>query len=123
MRSVLAFVLTFAIAAVVAAASLEDNVAGKWTLTVAAPGESVEVLLDLKQDGEKVTGTMASSHGSGTVTKGSFKDKKLSATFTAEIQGSPTELGLEGTVDGDKISGTMNVAGLGSFSYSGTRSK
>jgi hypothetical protein len=123
MRSVFAFILTFAIAAVVAAASLEDKVDGKWTLTVAAPGESVEVLLDLKQDGEKVTGTMASSVGGGTVSKGTFKEKKLSATITADIQGSPTELGVEGTVDGDKISGTITAHGLGSFPYSGTRSK
>jgi hypothetical protein len=123
MRSVFASILTFAIAAVVAAASLEDKVDGKWTLTVAAPGESVEVLLDLKQDGEKVTGTMASSVGGGTVSKGTFKEKKLSATITADIQGSPTELGVEGTVDGDKISGTITAHGLGSFPYSGTRSK
>ena len=123
MRSVIVFVLTLAIATVVAAASLKDEVAGKWTLTVAAPGESVEVLLDLKQDVEKVTGTMASSVGAGTVSKGTFKDKKLSASITADIQGSPTELGVEGTVDGDKISGTITAHGLGSFPYSGTRSK
>jgi hypothetical protein len=123
MRSVFVFVLTFAIAAVVAAAGFEDKVDGKWTLTVAAPGENVEVLLDLKQDGEKVTGTMSSTHGSGTVSSGTFKEKKLTATLSADIQGSPTELGIEGTVDGDKISGTLTASGLGSFSYAGVRSK
>jgi len=123
MRSVLVSVLILAIAAVVAAASLKDEVAGKWTLSVDAPGESVEVLLDLKQDGESVTGSMSSSHGSGTISKGTFKENKLSATIAAEIQGSPTELGLEGTVDGDKMSGTLNVTGLGSFAYAGARSK
>lgn len=123
MRSVFVFILTFAIAAVVTAASFEDKVAGKWTLTVAAPGESVEVLLDLKQEGETVTGTMTSGVGGGAVTKGTFKEKKLTATITADIQGSPTELGVEGTVDGDKISGTITAHGLGSFSYAGTRSK
>ena len=123
MRSVIIFVLTFAIASVVAAASFKDEVAGKWSLTVDAPGEAVQVVLDLKQEGEKVTGTMASTHGSGTVTKGTFKEKKLSATINADIQGSPTELSVEGTVDGDKISGTITAPGLGSFGYAGTRSK
>ncbi len=123
MRSVLVFVLTFAIASVVAAAGFADGVAGKWSLSVAAPGEAVDVLLDLKQDGENVTGTMSSGVGGGTITKGSFKDKKLTATITADIQGSPTELGVEGTVDGDKITGSITAHGLGSFSFAGTRAK
>lgn len=119
------FVLTFAVAGVIgtAAAGSYHDVAGKWSLAVDVPGESVEVVLDLKQDGEAVTGTMASTHGSGTVTKGSFKEHKLNATIKADIQGSPTELTLDGTVDGDKISGTINAAGLGSFSYAGSRAK
>lgn len=123
MRSALIFVLMFAIASVVAAATLKDEVGGKWTLTVDAPGEAVEVVLDLKQDGENVTGTMASTHGGGTIAKGVYKDKKLTATVKADLQGSPTELGIEGTVDGDKISGTITAPGLGSFAYAGTRAK
>ena len=123
MRSVLIFVLTFAVASVIAAATFKDEVAGKWTLTVDAPGEAVEVVLDLKQEGENVTGTMASTHGSGTVTKGTFKEKKLNATLKADIQGSPTELTIDGTVDGDKISGTITAGGLGSFAYAGARAK
>lgn len=123
MRSALIFVLTFALVSVVAAAALKDEVAGKWSLTVDAPGEAVQVVLDLKQEGENVTGTMTSGVGGGTITKGTFKDKKLSATITADIQGSPTELGLEGTVDGDKITGSITAHGLGNFAYAGTRAK
>src|SRR5688572_6801764 len=76
-----------------------DSVTGKWTLSVAAPGEAVEVVLDLKQDGESVTGTMTSTHGSGKVTKGTFKDKKLNATLAADVQGSQTELVIDGAVE------------------------
>jgi len=123
MRSVLIFALTLAIASVVVAAGFKDEVAGKWNLTVDAPGDAVQVQLDLKQEGEAVTGTMVSTHGSGTIAKGTFKDKKLVATINADLQGSPTELGVEGTVDGDKISGTITAAGLGSFSYTGSRAK
>lgn len=123
MRSIFVFVLTFVIAGVVVAATFKDEVAGKWNLNVDAPGEAVQVQLDLKQDGETVTGTMASGVGGGTITKGTFKDKKLTATITADIQGSPTELGLEGTVDGDKISGSITAHGLGNFSFAGNRTK
>ncbi|MEQ1762251.1 MAG: S9 family peptidase [Pyrinomonadaceae bacterium] len=99
------------------------SVTGKWALSVAAPGEAVDVLLDLKQNGDNVTGTMASGVGGGTITKGSFKDNKLIATITADIQGSPTELAIEATIDGDKITGSITAHGLGNFSFAGTRSK
>ncbi|HEX6278996.1 MAG TPA: hypothetical protein VFZ49_03175 [Pyrinomonadaceae bacterium] len=123
MRSVLLSIVITVVATVAFAAVTADEVTGKWSLSVAAPGEAVEVLLDLKQEGENVTGTMASTHGSGTISKGSYKEKKLSATINADIQGNPTELGLEGTVDGDKISGSLTATGLGTFPYSGSRSK
>src|SRR5690606_37694552 len=87
--------------------SSASSASGKWTLTVDAPGEAVEVVLELQQSGEAITGTMSSTVGGGTVTKGSLSGKKLTASITAEIQGSPMELGLEGTVDGDKIYGTI----------------
>jgi len=100
-----------------------DGITGKWTLSVAAPGEAVEVVLDLKQDGEAVTGTMASTHGTGKITKGTFKDKKLNATLAADIQGSQTELLIDGTVEGEKITGSLTATGLGTFAYSGTKNK
>ena len=100
-----------------------DTVAGKWTLSVDAPGEAVDVLLDLTQKGDEVSGTMSSTHGSGKITKGIFKEKKLTATITADIQGSPTELQLEGTVDGEKITGALTATGLGTFGFTGAKSK
>ena len=98
-----------------------ESITGKWTLSVDAPGEAVEVVLDLKQDGEAVTGTMTSTHGSGKITKGTFKDKKLNATLAADIQGSQAELLIEGVVEGEKISGSLTATGLGTFAYSGTK--
>jgi hypothetical protein len=100
-----------------------DEVTGKWSLALQVPGETVDVLLDLKQDGESVTGTLTSSHASGKIGKGTYKEKKLSAVATVEIQGSPAEVQIDGTVDGDKISGSLTVQGMGSFPYTGSKSK
>ena len=100
-----------------------DEVTGKWSLALQVPGETVDVVLDLKQEGESVTGTLASSHASGKIDKGSYKEKKLSATATVDLQGSPAEVQIDGTVDGEKITGSMTVQGLGSFPYTGSKSK
>ena len=100
-----------------------DEVTGKWSLALQVPGETVDVVLDLKQSGESVTGTLTSSHASGKIDKGSYKEKKLSATATVDLQGSPTEVQIDGTVDGDKITGSLTVQGMGSFPYTGSKSK
>lgn len=122
------FLLTFALFAFAftvfaSPAGTADNISGKWSLAVQIPGETVDVQLDLKQDGEAVTGTLTSSHASGKIAKGTFKEKKLSAVAAVDIQGSPTDFQIDGTVDGDKISGSITVTGMGSFPYTGSKSK
>ncbi|HVF45927.1 MAG TPA: S9 family peptidase [Pyrinomonadaceae bacterium] len=99
------------------------NGAGKWTLNVDAGGQTIEVVLDLKQNGSGVTGTMSSQAGGGTVEKGSVSGKNVSLTVKGEVQGQSTEIQVDGVIDGDKISGTIVVAGLGSFPFTGSRSK
>ena len=99
------------------------NITGKWTLSVDAGGQIVEVVLDLKQNGAAMTGTMSSQAGGGTVEKGTVSGKNLSVTVKGEVQGQSTEIQIDGTIDGDKLSGTVNVPGLGSFPFTGSRSK
>jgi dipeptidyl aminopeptidase/acylaminoacyl peptidase len=99
------------------------NVTGKWTLSVDAGGQVVDVMLDLKQNGDALTGSMVSSVGGGTVNKGSVSGKTIKATINADVQGQPTELQLDGTIDGDKISGTILAPGLGSFPFTGSKNK
>ena len=122
------FLLTLALLASVltvlaAPAGPAENVTGKWSLALQVPGETVDVVLDLKQEGEAVTGSLTSSHASGKIGKGTFKEKKLSATASVDIQGSPTDVQIEGSVDGEKITGSITVPGMGSFPYTGGRSK
>lgn len=118
---VLAFALVFSALAVFAATA--DDISGKWTLAVDAPGETVDVLLDLKQKDEAVTGTMTSSHASGTIDKGTYKEKKFTATVKADLQGSPVELVIDGKVDGEKMTGSITAPGLGTFPFTGGKSK
>ena len=125
---IFSFFLTIALLATAltvfaASAGTDDDITGKWSLALQVPGETVDVVLDLKQEGEAVTGSLTSSHASGKIGKGTYKEKKLSAVATVDLQGSPAEVQIDGTVDGDKITGSMTVQGMGSFPYTGSKSK
>ena len=122
------FLLTIALFATAltvfaAPAGTAETISGKWALALETPNGTMAVELDLKQEGEAVTGSLTSEHASGKIGKGTFKDKKLNATATVDIQGNTTDVTIEGTVDGDKMSGSFNVPGMGSFPYSGGKSK
>ncbi len=47
----------------------------------------------------------------------------VKATVKAEIQGQPMEIQLEGKIEGEKISGTLTIAGLGTMPFTGVKNK
>jgi dipeptidyl aminopeptidase/acylaminoacyl peptidase len=99
------------------------SVGGKWNVTANVGGDSVEVMLDLKQSGADFTGTVSSMHGSGTVENGKVSGNNLTGLMKIEIQGQPFEIQLDAKVEGDKITGTMTGAGLPQISFSGTKAQ
>lgn len=99
------------------------DVSGKWILDVDAGGQIIQVVLELKQTPAGLTGTMSSPAGGGTVEKGAVSGKDLSVTLKGEVQGQPSDIQVDGKLDGDKISGSIVVTGLGSFPFTGSRSK
>ena len=100
------------------------DISGKWTLAVDAGGQIIEVVLELKQNpAGLLSGTMSSPVSTATVEKGSVNGKDLSVTLKGEVQGQASDIQVDGKIDGDKISGTVTVPGLGSFPFTGSRSK
>ena len=99
------------------------DISGKWSLTVDGPGEVIQVGLDVTQKGSDFIGSMSSDHGGGTVENGKVSGMTVKATVKAEIQGQPMEIQLEGKIEGEKISGTLTIAGLGTMPFTGVKNK
>ncbi len=97
------------------------NVSGKWTFMVDAGGQVIDLAVELKQNGSTFIGTMASEVGNGNFEKGAVAGNAMTATLSADIQGSPASIAVEGKVAGDKMSGTMNVPGIGVVTFSAIR--
>ncbi|MGD9587742.1 MAG: alpha/beta fold hydrolase [Pyrinomonadaceae bacterium] len=102
-------------------ASGTASVGGQWTFSVDAGGQVVDLAVEFKQTGADVVGTMASGVGNGIFEKGKVVGNKISGTLQADVQGSPTTIQVEGVVDGNKMTGTMNVPGFGLLSFTAVK--
>jgi zinc protease len=100
------------------------NANGKWDLKMNAMGQNLDVTLDLKQDGDKVSGEMNSMLGKGTVEGGKISGNKLTATAKTTFQGQALNLKISGTIDGDNMKGSIDSGfpGAPAFSFAGKRS-
>jgi len=85
------------------------NVAGKWQLSSQGRQGARQSTLDLQQDGDKLTGTLEGERGTANIT-GSINGNNV--TFSTEASGERhVSLLYTGTVNGDKMSGTMQFQG------------
>ena len=105
------------------AAAPTVNVTGKWSLNLEVQGQQIPVTLDLKQDGDKVTGSMDSMLGKGEIPNGKVSGNKLTSTAKTQIQGQDVELSLNGTIEGDTMKGiiTASIPGFPPINFSGKR--
>ena len=95
------------------------SVDGSWKVTVQTPMGAQEATLNFKVSGNTLTGTQANASGSVPIEDGKVEGNKVS--WKAHVT-SPFALTLDcsGTVDGDKISGTVNTS-FGPSPFSGQR--
>jgi dipeptidyl aminopeptidase/acylaminoacyl peptidase len=99
------------------------NVAGKWTLMADAGGQTLEITLELKQTGSDFTGGTTSAMGSGLIDSGKVSGNAFTGVLHADIQGQTVDFKIDGTVEGDKITGTFSNPGFGAIPFSATKNK
>ena len=98
------------------------NVAGKWNVTLELPSITGHLVVTLKQDGEKVTGTYEGRYGESPLT-GPVKGKEISFTITMVAEGTPVQGVFAGKVDGDTMGGDVSFEGAGDGTWSAVRVK
>ncbi len=103
-----------------AALAQTTNVAGAWDITLSTPQGDNTVTVTFKQDGDKVTGTLASPMGemplAGTATAGTLK-----AVGNFDAGGQALEMTFTGKVAGDAVDGTVKFGDFGEFPFTGKR--
>ncbi|MGI8788185.1 MAG: alpha/beta hydrolase family protein, partial [Pyrinomonadaceae bacterium] len=99
------------------------NITGSWKMTANVGGQTIPIDVGFKQDGANLSGSLDSDQGSGTLSDGKVSGNSVMGTYKVEIQGNPMELKMEGTVDGDKMTGTLSGVGLPPISFTATKDK
>jgi hypothetical protein len=123
-----ALVLALAFAWLAAGVQAEDKKAGSVTGTWKSSftrndGQTIETIYKLKQEGEKLTGTVKRGEGQERkIEEGKVKDGKVSFQYTVERDGNKLTVKYEGELSGDSIKGKVGV-GERSFDWEAKRQK
>jgi hypothetical protein len=81
---------------------------GTWTWTFSRQGQDVTLSLELKQEGEKLTGKLTVPIGDGIeidIADGTFKNDEVNFKTVFERNGNSFETKYQGKVEGDTIKG------------------
>ena len=78
-------------------------------------------LLAQKNDALRLTGHYSSANLGESDLTGTVKGAEINFSFDAELQGQAMSVTYAGTVDGDSMSGTVDLGGLASGTFTGER--
>ena len=93
---------------------------GKWQIVINSPLGAQKATLDIATDGTALTGTQQAAQGSGPLENGKVDGNNVA--WSAKISSPmPLTLDFTGTVDGDKLSGSVKAGSFGSFPFNGNR--
>ena len=97
------------------------DVAGKWALTVETAAGTGTPSVELKQDGETLTGTYNSQVFGKQEVAGTIKGSAITFGFTTEFEGNKVKVTYTGTADASTMKGKVTVGDLGEGTFTGKK--
>jgi hypothetical protein len=94
-----------------------------WSISISAPGQELPGTFKFEKDGDNYKGAVTTDMGDVPLRNIKVTDNSFTADITANVQGQSIEGTMTGKVEDGKISGEINLAGLGSISYSGKKAE
>jgi imidazolonepropionase-like amidohydrolase len=96
-----------------------SNLTGAWTLNVNL-GEEKTISLNLRQEGDRLTGSIQGSLGSGEISNASVGND-VRFTVVLNIEGQTKEATFVGTLSGNEIRGAVTMEGRAPGTFAATR--
>ena len=118
-RRILAGVCALILASAVVAPAAQADISGNWVLTINSPQGAVDADATLKQDGDKVTGTMSSMAGETNVA-GTLSGSTLSLAFNVVTPNGPIDVKMTAEVSGSEMKGVVDFS-MGTADFTGRK--
>jgi hypothetical protein len=104
--------ISFCLMMALATLALAADVTGKWVAQVPGRGgQTVETTINLKAEGDKLTGTISNPQGESAIGDGKVSGDDVSFSVTREFQGNSFKMIYKGKVSGDEIKFTRTIEG------------
>lgn len=101
-------------------ADAKIDVSGTWLLEVSTMGGTGTPTLELKQDGEKLSGHYTGRYGDAPIS-GTIKGAEFTFSFAMGSDGNTATITYTGKVDKDTMKGTLTLADMGEGTFTGKK--
>lgn len=99
----ISFARVFAMSALLAASAWAADATGKWVGKVETPNGSRDVTFNLKQDGDKLTGSTTGRQGEVPISDGTVKGEDVAFTVVRNFNGNEFKINYKGKVDAKNL--------------------
>jgi hypothetical protein len=87
----------------------KPNPTGTWKYTADVNGQSIDVTIKLKLDGDKLTGSVSVLDMETMIEDAKYQDGELSFTVNREMDGNKFTLKYKGKIEGDTFKGKRDL--------------
>src|SRR5260370_22649384 len=87
----------------------KPNPTGTWKYTADANGQSFDVTIKLKLEGDKLTGSVTVADMESKIEDAKYKDAKVSFKVNFDFNGNKVGIKYEGTIKGDTFKGKRQL--------------
>ena len=108
MKRVATVICLMAIAGM-ARADDKPNPSGTWKYSVEVNGQSSDVTIKLKLEGDKLTGSVTARGTEAKIEDASYKDGEVSFTVNPEFNGNKLTIKYKGKIKGDTFNGKRDI--------------
>ena len=87
----------------------KPNPTGTWKYTAEVNGQSIEVTIKLKLEGDKLTGTVSVLDMESNIEDGKYQDGEVSFKVNREMNGNKFTIKYKGKITGDTFKGKREL--------------
>jgi hypothetical protein len=98
------------------------NVTGVWDMSVETPNGTIDNVATLKQEGEKLTGTLSSQMGEIAM-EGTVVGNEIKWVLNIDMGGQQVAIAFAGKIEGETMAGVFEMGGMGTAGWSAKKRK